>query len=133
MLSLGHGYRCAVGEAGRATKPLAPRSFPVLEVQWVLPLAYQPPGSRWEHGLGEESSRLGHTDVVPSLCWTPDGWFAPSQSGQSRCGGYSRYTCGAEPSGPLPERYNLNVWGEGLPAEAALGLALKPLVEAVLP
>ena len=41
------------GEAGRATKPLAPRNFPVLEVQRVLPLVYQPPGSRWERGLGE--------------------------------------------------------------------------------
>ena len=41
------------GEAGRATKPLAPRNFPVLEVQRVLPLVYQPPGSRWERGLSE--------------------------------------------------------------------------------
>ena len=41
------------GEAGRATKPLAPRNSPVPEVQRVLPLAYQPLGSRWECGLGE--------------------------------------------------------------------------------
>ena len=41
------------GEAGRATKLLAPRNFLVPEVQQVLSLIYQPPGSRWECGLGE--------------------------------------------------------------------------------
>ena len=56
--------------------------------------------------------------------------FAPGQVDRADVGDTGRYTCEAlNQVGRSEKHYNLNVWGEGLPGWAGLGLALKPRAE----